>query len=63
MHLLDIRASRMSPNQVLFTLHADYIGDDYYHSPIARTASIPTQKDSTSAWLSSHFTASFVVSR
>src|SRR5712691_11492961 len=23
--------------------------------PIARTASIPTQKDSTSAWLSSHF--------
>lgn len=26
MHLLDSRASRMSPNQALLTLHADYIG-------------------------------------
>ena len=26
MHLLDSRASRMTPNQALLTLHADYIG-------------------------------------
>jgi 1,3-beta-glucan synthase len=26
MHLLDSRASRMSPTQALLTLHADYIG-------------------------------------
>ncbi|EJD47468.1 1,3-beta-glucan synthase [Auricularia subglabra TFB-10046 SS5] len=28
MHQLDSRASRMSPNQALLTLHADYIGGD-----------------------------------
>jgi len=46
MHLLDSRPSRMSLNQALCTLHVDYIGDDYYTTalPIARTASIPTQK-------------------
>jgi 1,3-beta-glucan synthase len=29
MHLLDSRASRMSPNQALLTLHADYIGGQH----------------------------------
>lgn len=29
MHLLDSRASRMSPNQALITLHADYIGGQH----------------------------------
>ncbi|KAI0318938.1 1-3-beta-glucan synthase [Amylostereum chailletii] len=29
MHLLDSRASRMSPNQALTTLHADYIGGQH----------------------------------
>ncbi|EJD47463.1 1,3-beta-glucan synthase [Auricularia subglabra TFB-10046 SS5] len=29
MHLLDSRASRMSPNQALVTLHADYIGGQH----------------------------------
>ncbi|KAI0093659.1 glycosyltransferase family 48 protein [Irpex rosettiformis] len=29
MHLLDSRASRMSPNQALLTIHADYIGGQH----------------------------------
>lgn len=29
MHLLDSRASRMSPNQALLTVHADYIGGQH----------------------------------
>ncbi|KAF9005639.1 1,3-beta-glucan synthase [Cyathus striatus] len=29
MHLLDSRASRMTPNQALLTLHADYIGGEH----------------------------------
>ncbi|KAI6096184.1 glycosyltransferase family 48 protein [Pisolithus croceorrhizus] len=29
MHLLDSRSSRMSPNQALLTLHADYIGGEH----------------------------------
>ena len=29
MQLLDSRASRMSPNQALLTLHADYIGGQH----------------------------------
>lgn len=29
MHLLDSRASRMTPNQALLTLHADYIGGQH----------------------------------
>jgi 1,3-beta-glucan synthase len=29
MHLLDSRASRMTPNQALITLHADYIGGQH----------------------------------
>ncbi len=29
MHLLDSRTSRMSPNQALLTVHADYIGGQH----------------------------------
>lgn len=29
MHMLDSKASRMSPNQALLTIHADYIGGQY----------------------------------